>query len=755
MMHLYRLILALVGLWLCLAVAAAQAAGSEYLGSHRCAGCHAEQYQDWQGSDHDRAMAAPDAASVRGNFADAKMSAHGVTSQFLRRGEQYVVRTDGPDGSLQDFPVRYTFGGDPLQQYLLELPGGRLQALSIAWDSRASAAGGQRWFHLYPESASINHSHPLHWTGAEQNWNYQCADCHSTALQKNYDPDSNTFATRWAEIDVGCEACHGAGGDHLAWAEGRKPDAENKGLRVKLPGPEAGIWKFNVAAGVPQRATPLATRAEIEVCARCHSRRSRIWPTDDVGATLLDSHQPALLQDELYFPDGQIRDEVYEYGSFLQSRMYATGVTCSDCHHSHRLQLRAEGNALCSSCHEARRYDQPEHHRHASGSAGAQCTACHMPERTYMGIDQRADHSLRVPRPDLTLSVGSPNACNGCHADRTAAWAQGKLDTWFPASRYRGAHFGHALHAARNGNPGAASQLLALANNRQAPPIVRATALNELSELQQPVQNDTLQLALQDSDGLVRMAALRYLANAGPQQQVTLGWPLLDDPARAVRLEAARVLAPLSQQGLPDAHRQYLKSRIEEYRQSQLTNAERPEAQLNLGLIAAVQGEVEQAEMAYRQALKLQPAFAPAYVNLADLYRVTGREQEGEKWLLRGMQAAPAAADVRHALGLLYVRTRREAPALTHLRQACELDPTNAHYRYVYALMQDQSGDAAAAAQTLRQVLQHQPAHRDAAVALIQIELKNGDRQAARAALDQIRQYYPGDAQLGQLEQLL
>lgn len=737
-----------------MAVSVVHAADSAYVGSQRCAGCHAAQYQDWLGSDHDMAMAKPDVTSVRGDFADAKMSAHGVTAQFFRRGEQFVVRTDGPDGALQDFSVRYTFGVDPLQQYLLELPGGRLQALSLAWDTRASAAGGQRWFHLYPETSAINHSHPLHWTGAEQNWNYQCADCHSTGLQKNYDAQTGSFATTWAEINVACEACHGPGKDHLAWAQGTNP-AANKGLQVNLPRRDAKNWTFNRAAGIPQRTLALTTRAEVEVCARCHSRRSRIWPTDDMGAPLLDSHQPALLQDDLYFADGQIRDEVYEYGSFLQSRMYAAGVTCSDCHNSHSLKLRAEGNALCTGCHDAQSYDQKKHHQHASDNAGSQCTACHMPQRTYMGVDERADHSLRVPRPDLTIALGAPNACNGCHTDKSVEWAQVNVQQWFPESKFRGPHFGHTLHAAHTGAADAPSRLLTLASDTGKPAIVRATALAELAALSQPVDSDVVTRALQDSDALVRHAGLGYLASAPPQQLVALGWPLLGDPVRAVRTEAARVLAPLLQQRLPDAHRQYLLARIGEYEQTQLANAERPESQLNLGLIAAAQGKMQNAESAYREALRLRADFAPAYVNLADLYRATGDDARAESLLLQGIKVAPDVSDLHHALGLLYVRSQRLPQAVSQLQQASALAPDNIHYLYVYALVQDSAGDSARATALLQQVIKRQPAHRDAALALIGRYRSAGNKAEARVTLDQIRQYYPDDPDLIELDRLL
>ena len=211
-----------------------------YMGAAACVSCHASESAAWHGSQHAMAMQEANPQSVLGNFNDAEFTHAGVTNRFYRRDDEFYVRTDGPDGKLTDYRIAYTFGVNPLQQYLIEFPDGRLQALPIAWDTRPAAEGGQHWFHLHPDEA-ITHDDELHWTRPAQNWNFMCADCHSTGLRKNYDPETNRFHTQWAEIDVACEACHGPGSRHLAWAqakqEGKPWQGDDKGLTVRLDYP--------------------------------------------------------------------------------------------------------------------------------------------------------------------------------------------------------------------------------------------------------------------------------------------------------------------------------------------------------------------------------------------------------------------------------------------------------------------------------------------------------------------------------------
>lgn len=722
------------------------ASDAGYVGAAVCIACHESAGEAWRGSHHDLAMAEATEKTVLGDFDDAEITVRGVTSRFYRNEGGFFVRTDGPDGKLRDYPVRYTFGWYPLQQYLVEFPRGHIQSLGLAWDSRSAAQGGQHWFHLYADT-DMDHRHPQHWTARDQTWNYQCAECHSTNLQKNYDVATDSYRTRFDEINVACEACHGPGSEHVAWADMAEQDPmrlsqSDKGLAVDLADHDGAAWIVDAESGQPRRSKRRTNQAQIEVCARCHSRRGQIWDDYEYGKPLGNTHRLSLLDEHLYFPDGQIKDEVYVYGSFIQSKMYRSGVTCSDCHEPHNLQLRAEGNAVCSNCHLPTRYDTPTHHRHEPGTSGASCVACHMPQRVYMVNDWRADHSMRVPRPDLSAKLGTPNACNGCHDDRSTAWAADAVVQWYPDSAHRGPHFGETLHAASSHEPDAGKRLLALAADGSQPGIARATALERLRGYADAQQMFTIRRLLADDDPLIRAAAVRFLEVTDVRTQVDQGWERLQDPDRSVRLEAARVLAPLLRQRLPDKFREPLTRAVEEYAQAQQVNAERAESHLNLGLIAVAVGDTGQAELAYRTALRLDPAFTPGYVNLADLYRQQGRDDKGEGLLRAGIEAVPSDAGMKHALGLLLVRQQRLDDALPVLREAAIMATDQPRYAYVYALGLQGAGEVPRALDVLARANERHPGNRGILEALASMHRDRGDSELAQRYVEELEQRF-------------
>jgi predicted CXXCH cytochrome family protein len=742
-------------LLLCACQAAVANADPVFVGSRACAGCHEPEYRAWRGSHHDLAMAEPTEETMLGDFGGASHRAHGVTSSFLRRDGDWVVRTDGPDGELTDYRIAYTFGWYPLQQYLVSFPGGRYQALPLAWDSRPVEDGGQRWFHLYPDEADMGPGHPLHWTGREQNWNYQCAECHSTALRKGYDIAKNSFDTTWAEIDVACEACHGAGSRHRDQAQRAAAGDvaawdQTKGLPVVLADGDGGAWSRDPETGKPVRSAPRSSRVKIELCARCHSRRGQIHEQYEYGQPLGNTHRLSLLDAHLYHPDGQILDEVYVYGSFVQSRMYRAGVTCTDCHDAHSLRLKADGDLVCFQCHEAGRYAAEGHHRHPADSSGASCVGCHMPQRNYMVIDARADHSMRIPRPDLSLELGTPNACIQCHAERDDRWAAERFKAWYgdPPDE---AHFGRALHAGRAGLPGAGGRLLTLAADREEPGIVRATALEMARDLAEPAFAMALPRLLEDPDPLVRGAAVRFLEATDARTRLRLGMPLLEDPIRTVRLDAARVLAPLLGGALTAVQSERLAAAIDAYRAALLVTAERPESHLNLGLLESRVGRLGAARRAYRQAIRLDPAFAPAYVNLADLYRGLGGDEEGEAVLKEGIGHAPNDASLHHALGLLQVRAGRLQPAVVELGRAAELAPGQPRYAYVHALAIRETGDLPRALEALERAHDRHPTDPEILLALATFSRDAGARSAALRYARRLAALDPEDPQAAAL----
>ncbi|MEE8297164.1 MAG: tetratricopeptide repeat protein [Hyphomicrobium sp.] len=737
--HIHSLIVLFITLAPFAAVSAEPIESARYVGRSACASCHAEQLEEWSGSHHDLSMQRATAQTVLGNFDNAEFSYFGVTSTFFRRGDAFMARTEGPDGQLRDYQVRYTFGVSPLQQYLVEFPGGRLQALPIAWDARPKEQGGQRWFHLYP-GERIGPNNELHWTGLNQNWNYMCAECHSTNLEKGYDPATRTFATTWSEIDVSCEACHGPSSKHLTWARresGWEALDPGKGLALVLDERKGIEWPLDPETGTASRSRARESDREIEMCARCHSLRSTISPRYVHGEPLLDHYRPRLLDEGMYHVDGQIDGEVYVYGSLVQSKMYHAGVTCSDCHKPHSLALKAPGNGVCMQCHLGAKYDQASHHFHDNRAAS--CADCHMPPKRYMVIDPRHDHSMRIPRPDLSVRLGTPNACNNCHEDKDAGWAAAKLKAWYGAHPRGYQDYADALHAARHDAPGAAGGLRKLARDTSAPAIARASAMAALGAILSPATVDALAAGLSDKSPMIRHAALLSLEQLPAPLRVSHGTSLLDDPVRAVRIEAARVLADISEGWLSSSQRLNLRTAIEEYRQAQLANAERPESQTNLGTLYARLGQAQKAVSAYRAATELDPAFMPAYVNLADLHRLQGDEVQAEAALRQAAAVAPSNAIVHHALGLSLVRQRRLPEALEALQLATTLAPQNAQYAYVYAVALNSTGRSERAIRILETVHQRHPANRDVLEALAAFNRDAGKISAARHYAEKLR----------------
>jgi Flp pilus assembly protein TadD len=737
------------------------ATAAAYVGQERCAQCHAEQARAWRTSHHAAAMQVANDSTVLGDFNDAHFAKDGVTSSFFKKDGKFYLRSDGPDGAPQDFAVAYTFGVYPLQQYLVPFPNGRMQSFVVAWDSRDNERDGQRWFHLYPDQ-KITHADPLHWTGRNQTWNYMCADCHSTNLRKNYDLAKDSYATTWSEIDVSCETCHGPGSNHVAWAQYHKKGSYNQGdgangLTVDLK-PARGSWSVTEPdTGTMHWKGQPRSHNEINTCAPCHSRRHPITSDYHPGQPFLDAYVPSLLEEGVYYPDGQVLEEDYEWGSFIQSKMYHEGVTCSDCHDPHTAKLPPVSlNAVCGKCHSQTKFGSEEHTHHKAESVGALCVNCHMPTKTYMVVDARRDHSFRVPRPDFSVAYGTPNACNQCHKDKSNAWAADTIAKWYGPSRRQEAQFVAAIDAGRRGLPNAEKALTALIADPAKPGLARATALSLFPQYLTASALPTVQAALGDSDALVRSQAVRSLEPLAPQERVRMAAPLLTDPNRAVRIETARLLAGTQPDLLQEAQKSALDRDISELIVGEMVSAERPESHMNLALLYAQMGRTTEAESELQTALRLDPRFVPAMVNLADLYRTQRRDEEGERWLEKAIAMAPDAAEPIHALGLLKIRQKQYPEALSLLAKAASLQPDNARYSYVYAVALNSTGHADGAIAVLQQAHQKRPADLQVLNGLIAFERDKGNFPAAIAYAQQLVQLAPDDpsarATLAQLQ---
>jgi predicted CXXCH cytochrome family protein len=680
----------------------------QFVGRDNCIECHQAAYQAWLGSHHDLSMDVANDTTVLGDFNNARFESDGITARFFKQNNKYYVNTQGPDGVPADFEMAYVFGVEPLQQYLIPFPGGRLQSLTIAWNTIR-----EEWFYLYP-GQDIPYDDWLHWTRPAQNWNGMCAECHSTNLIKNYDAVTKSFNTTWSEIDVSCEACHGPGSRHVRWAQ-----------MPPMARPEVKNYNLIIPTG------DIASREQVELCAPCHSRRTELGDYDHSSANLLDNIIPSVLEEGLYHADGQIDDEVYVYGSFVQSKMFRNDVRCSDCHDVHSLKLKAEGNELCLQCHQAEAYDSYDHHFHKKThegrpSDGHLCVKCHMPEQPYMVIDYRADHSLRVPRPDMSLINDTPNACNqaACHDDKSVAWSVEHYRIWYgQASK---PHYGSILAAGRERLPEARELLIRLAGDELNSMIVRATALSLLAAYPGKNTDAAFNKALSDQEALVRYTALEHLNPPSAERLVEQAAPLLFDPVLGVRTEAAAQLVGVPQRLLKPYQQQALDQALSEYINAMTYSLDFAFAGHNLGNLYAKLNQPDAAVAYYQSALEIDELFYPAKVNLAMLYNSQGQNKDAERLLREVLEAYPDQHEVAYSLALLLVELNKPDTAVIFLQRAADGMPYRSRVFYNLGLLRAQLGQAAAAESALLHAVELEPDDLDYLFALADFYIKRG-----------------------------
>ncbi|MEN8200758.1 MAG: tetratricopeptide repeat protein, partial [Thermodesulfobacteriota bacterium] len=677
---------------------------------------------------------------VLGDFSDASFEKDGVRSRFYKKGEKFFVHTSGQKGEMADYEITHTFGVYPLQQYLIPFPGGRLQCLPIAWDLR-----DKKWFHLYPD-LELDPEEWIYWTNQAQNWNSMCADCHSTELRKNYDPASDSYDTKWAEISVGCESCHGPGSQHVAWGE--------------LP--EMGRSKED--NGLLVRSSEITNRQQVELCAPCHARRSMLGDYRHLQQDLLDTGIPRLFEDRLYHADGQILDEVYVYASFVQSKMYANDVRCSDCHNVHTIKLHEEGNKLCLQCHQASIYDSKSHHFHKQEGeegepvrdkegnilfavgTGVECVGCHMPGRNYMVNDYRPDHSIRIPRPDLSVKLGTPNGCNRCHIDKTSEWSADYTRKWYGSKEKY--HYGNVFSAAREHDPQVWQELMRINSDILAPLLVRATALSLLGTYQEDEVSALFRANLVSEESLLRRTALLYLPALAPEKRQELVGPLLDDSIKGVRIEAARALTRIPPEHLDARWQESFAKAMREFEETALYSADFAASRLNLGSLAMYRGEEDKAEEHFQKAVAIDRDFHSARSNLAVLYSRQGKNNLAEDELRKALAVNPELADVHYSLGLLLSEKKRYHEAVDHLKKAAAVMVDNGRVHYnlgqlLVFLRRDKEAEAA-----LQQAISIEPGNLSYLQAIAQFYLGQGEFDQARKIGDQMLLQHP-DSPMG------
>ncbi len=720
----------------------------QFVGGETCIECHLNEYNQWVGSHHDKAMDHANDNTVLGDFNDQSIEYNGKTHKMYKKDNRFFVLTDGETGNMEEFEITYVFGFYPLQQYLVEFDGGRLQTLSITWNSKDN-----EWYHMAEATHEeiIDYNNWLHWTNQAQNWNGMCADCHSTNVVKGYDVATDTYQTTWNEIDVNCEACHGPSSKHLEWAakaEYARDDHNNYGLVVQTSG--------------------IDNKQYVDLCVRCHARRGVVSDFNH-SQNIYDHTIPNLPFGEAYYIDGQILDEDYVYGSFTQSKMYMQKVQCNDCHNVHSTELLFDDNRLCTQCHRADDYDTYDHHFHKSfgeeGEAvfaddgvkfevgeGTRCINCHMPSQFYMGVDYRADHSLRIPRPDLSEKLGTPNACNQCHADESHQWAVEYINTWHGIGRP--AQYGTVFKEAQSGSRKGFEGLVNIYNDEVYPEIIRAVAVHLLGMYYQEKAKDLLLQATNDLNGHIRYYALQIL-QTDDRKSFNKVLTMLNDPARAVRIECAAKLIGHEEQQIPYKYREQFKSAKQEYLKSLQYSADFPSGKFNLANYYYNTKQTDKAREFYEKALKQDSLLHGIKVNLALLYNAQGKYKKTEQLLKDYLKNHPEDGNTMFTYALFLSERRRYEESLSYLLKASELSPENSRIKYNIAMMYDFNENMEKAENYLNEAIHTDAENANYYIALLNLYMKYNEYKKAKKLAREILQKFPDIQNRDQIEGIL
>ena len=725
---------------------------AEFAGSNTCIECHENEYHLWLNSDHDNAMDTAIESTVLGDFNGAEFLRNGFITKFFKRDGKFFVHTKGPEGIPGDFQIAYTFGVRPLQQYLVPFEDGRLQCLQFTWDTERKT-----WYHLSDSVYKGQEILPddwLYWTNNAQNWNGMCAECHSTNLQKNYNPKTHVYNTTWSEIDVSCEACHGPGSEHNRWAEidqKIRPIAENYALVVQT--------------------SNITSNELVDQCAYCHARRSSFDDFEHPREQLFDIISPQLPIEPYYYPDGQILEEDYVYGSFTQSKMHQKNVRCTFCHDAHSLKLKFDGNKLCYQCHKQETYGSYNHHYHKDfgdeGNAlvldngnkivpvgeGSSCIPCHMPGKHFMGVDYRRDHSMRIPRPDLSDKLGTPNACTHCHSDQSNTWAAKYTEEWYgKPTRF---HFGETMFLASRNDSTAIPMILDVISDENTSALIRASATHYLSNFPSRESYEQNKKLLYHPDALVRREAIRNFVATDINDLKTSISPLLDDSTKMIRMEAAYQLSQVPENEFDSITQKKLKSAIIEYIDGMEYSADFAASRHNLGNLYSNLGQKDKAIENYLEAIRIDNQFFPAKMNLAMIYNGIGKNDEALELLISVTYNQPDMGDAFYSLGLLYAEIGNYDASIESLQSAAQLIPSRSRVWFNLFRLYEFKQQLSEALVALNKCLEIEPSNLEFLYAKIEFMLKQKNEKEAVEAAKKVLEYYPNSPDKVELQNFI
>lgn len=702
-------------------------------GSLSCRECHAGFYQLWATSHHGLAMQSY--ALARTNLAEQKTELQIAGCGYRADVSHGVVVAHEPGGEKR-YPIVQALGGKNVFYFLTPLERGRLQVLPVAYDVRRrewfdTAASAVRHFPMQPDA-------PLRWTEPQYTFNTSCHSCHVSQLTKNYDSQNDAYHTTWGEPGINCETCHGPGAEHVKAARqtpGGQPLQELKLTTCKALSPEQAN----------------------SLCGSCHAKLRPLTGAFSPGDKFFDHFSLAALEQADFYPDGRDLGEDFTYTSWRQSPCLKSGqLTCIACHTSSgRYRFAgAQANNACLPCHQANTTNVAAHSHHPAGSPGAQCVACHMPTTEFARMT-RTDHSMRPPTPAATLAYGSPNACNSCHTNRDAAWADRQVRSWH-TNDYQAPVLQRAglIAAARKRDWSRLPDMLKYLSSPRREEIQAASLLQLLRSCQDVTKWNAIKLCLSDPSPMVRAAAVEALGDQLQPEFLALLLTATRDEFRLVRIRAAAALSAVPAESVPASDRPALAAAIQELLASFQARPDDPASAVSLGNFHLDRHEAPEAIAAFKLAEKLQPNEASPLVNLSLAYNQAGENEQAEVSLRRAIQLDPTNPAARLNLGMLLGELNRLPEAQQAFREAFKRDPTSAQaafnlgvllardhpeealdwcrraaalrpqeprYAYTVAFFQNQQGQSAAAALTLEKLLLQSPAYANAYALLSQI----------------------------------
>ena len=636
---------------------ASGSAGKEagkYAGAASCRQCHSNIFELWKDSHYALAEVPFDPAVHGPAFEPEHKVRHGEQNSVIgKKDGKYAVITEGSDGKITAFPPRRIIGKSPLWQTVVDGERGRFQVTALSYDPHK-----HEWFDVYGDENRRPHEWGF-WANRGMTWNSMCGSCHTTDYHKNYDPETDSYDTKYLELGIGCEGCHGPYKSHVSemTAAGRTAEPGSSSVSVSWP-PKSFLE--NRPEGQPAISGKARDRLDVilDTCGSCHARRVDLTGKFRPGDLFLDHYRPVIPDEsEIYYEDGQVHEEDYEFGSFLSSKMHAMGVRCIHCHEPHTSKLRSKGNDLCLGCHQGK-IDPATHSHHDINQAGGQCANCHMPLTTYMQRHPRRDHGFTIPDPTLTRDYELPNACNRCHTDKSVKWAIDHTSAWYGDRMNRHTQRrARAIAEARRANDRADEGLVTLLENENSK-FWRSAAIGLSAPWldRNPALLRALIDSLRDKDPLLRATAARMsenlLANQGLPEQLRDGLEqtlsgLLKDPVRAVRIDAAWAL----RRSLPGTGT--ARKELDDYL---LYNCDQPTGALQFGVFHL------------------------------DRQQQPGNLAKAISWMRKAVDWDPNSPYLHQSLAIAYSNASRQKDAIDSLEKAHKLEPENVMYAYNLAL---------------------------------------------------------------------